>query len=326
MKGEVFVGKYREKYRLSENITWENLEIWMDFFYEIGKFVENQDKINLYISYIEDIYPSIFLAKGVIDQYLENISYDLPSTSDVFQFEIGNTVLYKPDDEWLKAEVVDIINEPLYEGDSLNPRLKLKVILGKKNQYFPYVPKNRWADRIKLNSNFKSTAGSMVKINDNISSYFSEKYSEEVASYIQSTNLILVNIIGHNISEKFKSKLQLLEFSAFDYAYNLKEIFYFSDEEFSYRNINMIKSKQSKNNDKKFPVSIYVGDNASVTMLNSVTNRNIFVSNRRNKNSMREILLNNVNTSEKNEKQELLRKYLEKNEVDIPKGVEIYAY
>lgn len=38
------MNSYNEKYRMTENITWDNLEVWMDFFYNIGEFVENQKK------------------------------------------------------------------------------------------------------------------------------------------------------------------------------------------------------------------------------------------------------------------------------------------
>ncbi|RIN41543.1 hypothetical protein, partial [Staphylococcus simulans] len=73
-------------------------------------------------------------------------------------------------------------------------------------------------------------------------------------------------------------------------------------------------------------VSIFVGDNASVTMSNSITNRNIFISNRRNRNTMREILLSNINNAPQRNKNEELTNYIKKHNLKVPKGVEIYAY
>ncbi|WP_341776498.1 hypothetical protein [Staphylococcus simulans] len=319
------MNSYNEKYRMTENITWDNLEVWMDFFYNIGEFVENQKNINLYISYIDDIYPSIFLAKGIIDCYLEKLSYDIPPIEE--ELVTGDIILYKEGNKWLKAKVLNVFNHSIFTETYRNPYISLEFDSRiKSDNITKQTPKSKWEGNIKLNANYKSTSGRAVKINNNISNYFSEKYGQGVVDYITSTNKILVNIVGHNISEKLKNDMELLEFETHNYAYNLNEIFYFDDEEYSYHNVKMIKSKQQKNIQNDESVSIFVGDNASVTMSNSITNRNIFISNRRNRNTMREILLSNINNAPQRNKNEELTNFIKKRNLKVPKGVEIYAY
>lgn len=323
--GGMVLNNYNEKYRMTENITWDKLEVWMDFFYNIGEFVENQKNINLYISYIDDIFPSIFLAKGIIDCYLEKLSYDIPPIEE--ELEIGKILLYKEGDKWLKAKVLNVFNHSIFTEASRNPYISLEFDSRiKSNNLTNQTPKSKWEGNIKLNANYKSTSGRAVRINNNISNYFSEKYGQSVTDYITSTNKILVNIVGHNISEKLKNDIELLEFETHNYAYNLNEIFYFDDEKYSYHNIKIIKSKEQKKTQNDKPVSIFVGDNASVTMSNSATNRNVFISNRRNRNTMREILLSNINNAPQRNKNEELTNFIKKHNLKVPKGVEIYAY
>ncbi|WP_142920419.1 hypothetical protein, partial [Staphylococcus xylosus] len=162
----------------------------MKFFLLIGEYIDKKDKINIYISYLDEFYPALFIAKGVIDSNLSSIECKLRDYDINNDLKIGDNVTYLVGTEdgkdiWKKAVVINIYNDENAVKKEWNPYVELKFEKKKKNEFNHKIPRTIWSKKLRISSNYKSTAGSVVKMNKEIDGYFKDKYSKQVLNHIQ---------------------------------------------------------------------------------------------------------------------------------------------
>ncbi|MGG6840866.1 UNVERIFIED_CONTAM: hypothetical protein MXM71_06860 [Mammaliicoccus sciuri] len=320
------------KYRLEVDgkyiNNWQIQKQWMKFFESIGKFVQTKNNINLYISYIEEILPALFISKGIIESQLDYYKrYD-----DTPKLEVGDEIALLTDSKneiWRKAKVLEVYNDS--SKIALNPFVKLKIILGKNNTYDNHIPYRDWNTKIRMNPNYKSTAGSKVKLDDSINDFLCRRYSSNFLKNLKMKNQNIVNLIGNNIEQSIYDYMKIFNFKDEKNHYKLNDIIQHGGNTKNYSNTQIIKSRKYTNNINNNEVSIFLGDNSSLIFSEYRTERNIFLSNRKKSNLQhQEIFLDSfLNDSYSNNCLEInkeIKEFLKKNEIEIPKGVEIYGY
>lgn len=324
------------KYRTSISSQWSEVTNWMKFFMFLGAYTETKEEINIYVSFLDEFYPALFISKGIIDYNLENLDSYLKDYDINSDLKIGDNVTYlyeikKGKEVWKKAEVINIYNDENALNREWNPFIKLKIEMKKREYLFHKIPKTIWNKRLRIASNYKNTAGSVVRMNKEIEGYIKEKYSKQVVNYLQSTNRKMINICGLNVQKEWENSKKVLEFSEGNINFTIDDFIFTDDSKYSISNVNIIKTIKSKNESVKDVPTIFVGDNSSVTLTNFKTKRNIFLSNRKkNNDNMIEMLKQNTiqDSAFKNpeNKARELFSVMNKWDIKLPRGVEIYVY
>lgn len=324
------------KYRTSKYSRWNEITNWMKFFILLGEYTESKEEVNIYVSYLDEFYPALFIAKGIIDYNLENLDGCLKGYDINNDLKIGDNVTYlyetkKGKEIWKKAEVINIYNDDNALKQEWNPFINLKIEIKKGDYLFHKIPKTIWNNKLRIASNYKNTAGSVVRMNKEIEGYLKEKYSKQAINYLQSTNRKMINICGMNIQNEWGNMQKTLEFLEGNINFTIDDFIFTEESKYSISNVNIIKTIKSKNESIKDAPTIFVGDNSSVTLANFKTKKNIYLSNRKKNNrTMIEMLKQNIiqdsviKYSENNSTD--LMSFLNKWDIQLPRGVEIYVY
>ncbi|MGK3150090.1 hypothetical protein VQE80_06525 [Staphylococcus shinii] len=324
------------KYRICKTSNWEKVREWMKFFLLIGEYIDKKDKINIYISYLDEFYPALFIAKGVIDSNLSSIECRLRDYDINNDLKIGDNVTYLVGTEdgkdiWKKAVVINIYNDENAVKKEWNPYVELKFEKKKKNEFNHKIPRTIWSKKLRISSNYKNTAGSVVKMNKEIDGYFKDKYSKQVLNHIQGTNKKQINIIGSKVQKEWESYNEFLEFSEDNIEYKISDFIFANDSQYSISNVNFIKTINSKSAIENNIPTVFVGDNSALTLSKLKTGKNVILSNRKKYNDtlselVKQNVLNDLIFEHSQIDSKELHNFLNENNVKIPKGVEIFVY
>ncbi|MBF7030175.1 hypothetical protein [Staphylococcus kloosii] len=324
------------KYKVRKSSNFENVSEWMQFFLLVGEFLEKKDSINFYISYLDEYFPALFIVKGIIDTNFKKIKADIKDYDINSDLKIGDKVTYLSETKngegiWKKAEVVNIYNDETVLKKEWNPYIELKFEIREKETLNHKIPRTLWKERLRISSNYKNTAGNVVKMNKEIQGYIRDKYSNEVVNYLQATNKLMVNIIGLKTQSIWCEYNEFLQFSENGIEYKIEDFIFANDSQFSISNVNFIKRSNSNYEVEENIPSIFVGDNSALTLGNVKTKKNVILSNRKKDNDTIEelvkqnVLNDSIFNNKKTNSSEFLTFINEKN-VDIPKGAEIFVY
>lgn len=323
-------------YRTSKNGRWMKISKWMKFFLSIGEYIEKKEYVNIYISYIDEFYPALFITKGLIDANLNNLETKIKDYDINIDLKIGDRVAYltevKNDKEvWKKAQVIDIYYDDNALKDEWNPYIELQFEKKKKNELNYKIPKTKWSKRLRISSNYKSTAGSIIKMNREIEGYFKEKYSEELVDYFQAINKKQINIVGLKVQTEWENYNEYLQFLENNIQFKIKDFIFPNESKYSITNVNFIKTISSKNVAEKGIPTLFVGDNSALTLAKLKTKKNIIVSNRKKNNDViidlvKQNVVNDFEFENEQEKSDDLHKFLNEKDISIPKGVEVFVY
>ncbi|MBW0764004.1 MULTISPECIES: hypothetical protein [Mammaliicoccus] len=320
--------RYRVKSENRYINKWKQQSEWMDFFEILGKYVQSKKLINLYISYIDETLPAIFLAKGIIENHFENEKF----LNKLGTLKTGDKVALLVDEKnriWRKADILDVYDSEY--NIEFNPYVKLHVILGKNNSYENHIPYKDWNTKIRVNPSYKSTAGTKIQINDYISEYLLNKYGLEYINNLKMNNQNIVNFVGVNIEKTILEYMNIFKFKENNCTFTFKDIIYLKRMAESYSNTQIIKSRTDNSEIYDNDISIFLGDNSSLNFAEYKTNKNIYLSNRKKNNlQYQEIFLDNyMNDSYSHDSEKInneIKEILNNNKIEIPRGVEIYGY
>ncbi|MBW4836178.1 MAG: hypothetical protein KZY51_07790 [Staphylococcaceae bacterium] len=322
--------KYKNKY----SSIWREYEEWMKFFYLVGEFVNSNQRINFYISYIDTFLPAIFISKGIINNAMNQLKSKLSEISITDLVNIGDVITYLYDsrgdiDIWRKAEILDIFNSEILTEEKYNPYLKLNIELGRDNYINVEIPKTIWKSKISLNNRYKSTAGSKVSFKSGASDFLRRKYGEDMYHYLNSTSINFLNIYARGFSNMFEKLNEEIEFKEENFIYKLEDYIHLSDSNKSYSNCNLVKSDNNKINFKNIP-NIFLNDSVILARDKWRGEKNIYISNRMNSDFLsRDLVIYNICDSSINSKLNVnteFHDFLIENDASIPRGVEIFVY
>lgn len=317
---------------------WIESSNWMKFFFSLGEFVElYQGNLSVFISYIERTIPASLVSVGIMNKYfLEKRNYLRKINNLDDSYQINEIVFYKDGKDWRKATVIGITNKKGKE--EFNPYLELLVERSIKdgeatNESVPY---KLWENKIRSGGISKGSSGrsSIVKINDRISEVLTKRYSKETVRFLRMYPELHVNLIGTRVNKKIRSLREEIQFSDEKGSFMLTDVLYFdNDNESNYVNVHMVSSDKSTAPEEN-SISIFVGSKMGLDFQSYKTNKNIYFTSRIRENYIEdtELLINllqqnsSLSNIDKNKISKELKKYLSKNNIEIPKGCEIGVY
>lgn len=324
----------QNEYRLTYpyKSEWNNIERWMWFYYCLGEFVKKQSSIDVVISYIDDIVPSLFISLGVIRAELASTCKENKvELTEGLEIGPGDEVAYLDGEGWRKATIIAIENDENAYDEKFNPYIRLKVERSKGNGTLESVPRTLWNKKIRISANYKKTSGSVVHLNDALSENFTKRYGAEICDKLKFYNEKYVNLVGTGIENSLLELMELFQFRDQKGNFTFNDFIYLSDKNLNYSNVNVIKSDKSDLQISENSVSIFVGSSAGLNLHDFKASKNVYLINRKRMNLLNnEILETQIKqeiVSKNNEHlTEKLKKFLSNKNVQVPKGCELIVY
>lgn len=328
--------KSYNNYRLTDTIKWRPLPNWALFFIEIGRYIQRNKSATIYINFIDDIIPANFISFGVLQEgYLAYKEIALDSNWINNNLSTGDIVYIREShesDNWRQGEI-----KKVYEIDNVdekfNPYVEIESKRPKEKPLFTSKPKTLLLEEVRLGGELKKTSGSKVKLNDTLKPGITKNFPKEIINKIKFFNEDYINLVGFNKEKPFKefSKSIQLSSNERDKIFKLDDWFYFSDDTHNLININSVKSASSDYDPKA--VNIFLDSSASLSYSNLKSEKNVYLINRMkvhehniddmervSENIIKENLFNTENIN-----QEIIS-WIKNKEIEVPKGVEFYAY
>lgn len=314
-----------------EKDVWEKSQPWMQFFYHLGRYIQTKDNIQLYISFVDYLYPGVLISLGVIDKYYEEVAArkrkivkelkdELRKGSDIaVRRKIGDE--YK----WMKASDVQLAYIKYFEENQLEFEIKragqppIKTTTSYKN----------WLDNVRINGNYTKTAGEIVKLNDDSSSLEKNKdLSLNQVKYLLMFNRNIINFYGHNLENQLNIINESILFENGKERFKLDEYILFEKNGYNYRNARIIKSKKDTGKNDE-GVSIYFGAKTALRY-NDFNHKSVILTTRKHYDlEPNNILFSNLKSDLIHNKSTLnddITEYFEEIGIELPKGVDFFGY
>lgn len=328
--------KYRDSNIKSD---WKKSENWMDFFIQLGNYVFNKEEVSVYISYVNEIIPSMFVLLGIAESSISNLRLNENHLEKIIldSLSVGDHVVVKEnskDDNWYPAKIKSIENS--YEEPDLNPMIIIDTLEDKnkksKSKFISFsIPKRLLVHRVRMNANVKKTAGNNVLLDDGLSEYLEEKYSQRIVNALKMMNKDCVNVFGIGVEKSLIELRKQIEFSDGVNIFNSNDLLFFLSDSYNYKNVNFVNSLESEPKYFAEAISMFVGDNSGNRFAKYKTKKNIYLTNRLKMNQdSNEMLVQrlekeNIGQNTDEMTKELLI-HLKKQGVNIPRGVELYVF
>ncbi|MGO4994503.1 hypothetical protein ACTQ5F_05635 [Jeotgalibaca porci] len=313
---------------------WAQIESWMAFFIKLGEFVRKQSNINVYINYIDDVIPTLFISLGVIYAALSELSNEnkeVVEIEDGLEVGPGDEVAYLDGNGWRRATIIAIEKDDNAYSERFNPYIRLQVERAKGNGTLESVPRTLWSKKIRMSANYKKTSGSVVRLNDDLSENLIKRCGNDICEKLKFYNEKYINLIGSGIEKNIEEIIDFFKFRDKYGEYTMKDYIYFSERGLNYSNVNIIKSDKFEPYNSEEVVSVFVGSSSALNLNQYKTLKNIYIINRKRLNLLNnEVLETQVSQEMVNQKNDKLYSelqiFLENHGVKVPKGCELIVY
>lgn len=323
---------------ISLDSQWEEAKNWVIFYIELGKYLNNVNEIKLFINYIDITIPATLIATGFLNEYFKNSQLEKEDLVSVVErgFIKGEIVSVKDENNWYRGEVIRI--EDIKGKEKFNPYVVIKYKPEGQQDIIISVPHLKWGESIRKGGVVKGTRGrgNKVEFQDRISNRLNDRYGDSMVTKLRISPEIMVNLIGRGIDKDVRDVLKNIQFSDEEGVFMMTDLLYLNnDNESNYVNVNMINSliysNQEVNQDS---ISIFFGADDALKFREYQTNKNIFLTSRIRKHYIDETLLllneleqnSNLSAEEKYNETRKIVEYMKGNNIEIPKGVELYVY
>jgi len=347
LKGNKEGALIKQEQKISENLSYRVIEVgerwnqageWINFFFMLGRFIQQEKEINFFVNYLNRTIPSLLISMGIIDEYYSELNRkgfsNINNISD--KFVVGDEISYLNDDgKWYKTKVVEV-TELSYMPKYFNPYLIIRGIFNGENTNIS-VPHKDWAKRIRMGGVVSGSPGrsQRVYLNDRISEVIASRYSNKLVSQLKMRSKINVNLIGWGVDKKVRDFRNKIQFSDNKGSFLITDYLYLdNDNESNYVNVHMVASDRSDINQDSNSVSIFVGAKNGMNLKEHRSKRNVYITSRIRENYYEDtkLLINYLTQSSILTKKQKINKlddfydYLQKFNIEIPKGVEIYVF
>lgn len=305
------------------------LEDWMKVSMIIGQFLASKKYINIYFSFIDSLFPSFFIGLSYINYTLKNMG-EIDIESIIKKLEIGKLVSVRTPNS-------DVWTSKKYIGITIHDKDKKYVKLGiPKEGVVDLLEKpivdNLYKD-VRINGLSKRKGNSYnLNLNDYISDFIMETYGEKVVGEMKLLNEKFINYIGRGMRDEYDSIIDTLIFQTQDLRkFTLNDFYYFDDEPYNYSNVNIIRSDEAEKDTNPNILSLFFGDNSAYNFERFCGNKNVYLNNiSKGYPDQHEHILTKIKTEYDKDRVDMLSEelnnLLEKNKLQIPKGMEIYVW
>ncbi|QQZ07683.1 hypothetical protein [Heyndrickxia vini] len=310
------------KYRNFSN-EFVHLEDWMKFSIELANFVkQTKQPIKLFISLPSNLLFSYFFVFGAIDYDFRNVSKET-LLRKYLSLKKGQRILYKSGNDWVAHSVLEVSKIP-------NTDTKAIVVKDRTN-CINYIPETRWFDYIRIYDNEVTEVRNKRRVNnvENITNNIKLKnlYSEYNLNLLMMQNIPKTYLYANK--KEWIDNISVIELEINEGYMLLDELLY-DGTEGTFKNFSFIQQNQLSLLPNESTI-IFVGSSRSLRMMDQFKQQKcIFIADLHESNEKIEDLQFKIEQEFLMDKGQCLNKdileFMNNNQIEIPKGVEIFAW
>jgi len=314
------IGKW--KYKNNEN-NFVCLENWMKFSVKLAKYVKKEERsIKVYISVPSNLLFSYFFILGAIDYDFEN-----PSKEALLQqyltLQKGQRILYKTSEGWVAHSVIEVSKVPGSETRAIVVKDRLNAI--------NYIPETRWFDYVRIHDDGITTVRntrlvrSVYSITENIK--LKNLYTEKKLQLLMMQNTPQTYLFANK--KEWIGSLSSIQLEAGGDAFQLNDLV-FDGTEGTFKNISFIEQNIS------IPIPngailVFIGSGHSLRKMDYYDGgKSVFIVDQHDSEEKFEDLQFKIEQDfllgQSRSVNKEISDYMDDNQVEIPKGVEIFAW
>lgn len=310
------------KYK-SKNETLESLENWMKFSIELGSYIKQISKpIKIYISVPSNLLFSYYFVLGAI-----NFDFKNPSTETLvnqyLNLKKGQRILYETGGEWVAHSVIEVSKLP-------NSNTRAIVVKDRLNS-INYIPESRWFNYVRIHDDEITTIRNTrvvrnvynITENDKLKKF----YSEEKLQLLMMQNTPQTYIYANK--KEWYDFLDVIQFNINGDSLGLSELL-FDGSESTFKNFTFIEQNHPETIPRE-AIAIFVGSSRALRKMDNFNEHKcVFIVDQHDSNETFEDLQFKIEQDFLMSNSQLFNKeileYMDKKHVEIPKGVEIFAW
>ncbi|KOO47807.1 hypothetical protein [Viridibacillus arvi] len=314
----------------SQNLKYKNvdgslkaLENWMCFSIELGGYLKQLSQpIKIYISVPSNLLFSYFFVFGAVDYDFKN-----PSTEALLDqylnLKKGQRILYKTGDDWVAHSVIEVSHQPNSDTRAILVKDRLDSI--------NYIPETRWFNYVRIHDDDITTVRNTRLVRNVYNIIDNEKlkkfYSEEKLQLLMMQNTPQTYVYANK--KEWKDFLDVIKLNLDGDSFQLSELL-FDGSESTFKNLAFIEQNRSVTIPKE-AIAIFVGSSRALRKMDDFDEHKcVFIIDQYDSNEKFEDLQFKIEQdflmSQSHSVNKEILEYMDGKHVEIPKGVEIFAW
>lgn len=313
-----------------QNLKYKNVvgnlkafENWMCFSFELGNYLKQLSQpIKIYISVPSNLLFSYLFVFGAVDYDFKN-----PSTEALLDqylnLKKGQRILYKTGDDWVAHSVIDVSHLPNSDTRAILVKDRLDSI--------NYIPETRWFNYVRIHDDEITTVRNTRLVRNVYNIIDNEKlkkfYSEEKLQLLMMQNTPQTYVYANK--KEWKAFLDVIQLDHDGDSFQLSELL-FDGSESTFKNLAFIEQNRSVTIPKE-AVAIFVGSSRALRKMDDFDEHKcVFIIDQHDSNEKFEDLQFKIEQdflmSQSHSVNKEILEYMYGKHVEIPKGVEIFAW
>jgi len=314
----------------SQNLKYKNvdgslkaLENWMCFSIELGSYLKQLSQpIKIYISVPSNLLFSYFFVFGAVDYDFKN-----PSTEALLDqylnLKKGQRILYKTGDDWVAHSVIEVGHLPNSDTRAILVKGRLDSI--------NYIPETRWFNYVRIHDDEITTVRNTRLVRNVYNIIDNEKlkkfYSEEKLQILMMQNTPQTYVYANK--KEWKEFLDVIQLNLDGDSFQLSELL-FDGSESTFKNLAFIEQNHSVTIPKE-AIAVFVGSSHALRKMDNFDEHKcVFIIDQHDSNEKFEDLQFKIEQdflmSQSHSVNKEILEYMNEKHVEIPKGVEIFAW
>ncbi|MGG2105224.1 hypothetical protein [Lysinibacillus pakistanensis] len=314
----------------SQNLKYKNvdgslkaLENWMYFSIELGSYLKQiSQPIKIYISVPSNLLFSYFFVFGAVDYDFKN-----PSTEALLDqylnLKKGQRILYKTGDDWVAHSVIEVSHLPNSDTRAILVKDRLDSI--------NYIPETRWFNYVRIHDDEITTVRNTRLVRNVYNIIDNEKlkkfYSQEKLQLLMMQNTPQTYVYANK--KEWKDFLDVIQLYLDGDSFQLSELL-FDGSESTFKNLAFIEQKRLVTIPKE-AIAVFVGSSRALRKMDDFDEHKcVFIIDQHDSNEKFEDLQFKIEQdflmSQSHSVNKEILEYMDGKHVEIPKGVEIFAW
>ncbi|MHC5530542.1 hypothetical protein [Priestia megaterium] len=299
------------------------LEEWMKFSIALANYVKQASHLTkLYISVPSNLMFSYFFVVGAIDYDFRNPSKE-SLLEEYLNLKKGQRILYKIGEEWVAHSVIEVSKIP---NTDINA-----IVVKDRSNCINHIPETRWFEYIRIHDNEITRVRNTRRVNnvDNITDNLKLKslYPKDNLNLLMMQNTPKTYLYANK--KEWIDNLSVIELKINEEPIKFAEIL-FDGTEGTFKNFSFIQQNYSSILPDESTV-VFVGSSRSLSKMDQFKEQKcVFIIDLHERDEKIEELQLKIEQDFLMERGQSLNKeileYMDKNQIRIPKGVEIFAW
>ena len=317
-------------YLLTQNLKYKHtdgnlrdLENWMSFSMQLASYIKQMDQpIKIYLSVPSNLLFSYFFVFGAVDNDFKNPSRE--SLLDKYlNLKNGQRILYKTGDEWIAHSVIEVGKLPNSDTRAIQVKDRLNSTT--------HIPETRWFGYVRIHDDEITTIRNTRRVKNVSNIIDNDKlrclYPEVNLEILMMQNTPQTYVYANK--KEWNDFLDVIQINIEGESLQLRDLL-FDGSEGTFRNLSFIEQNHSVTIPKE-AIVIFVGSSRALRKMDHFDNQKcIFIIDQHDSNEKFEDLQFKIEQDFLQNQSHSVNKeildYMDKKQVEIPKGVEIFAW